>query len=174
MFRAIAEQGRVIRLPEEIALTLQRINRACTKLQQELGYEPGAEIIAAELGLSVEMVRELKEFSLAPLSLDAPIKMTGDTHFTDQSHLDNAADPEDLTENSMLKAQVRLALDTHAPREKQVLLLRYGLDDDRSRTLDEAGLEMGISGERVRQIEARAIIKLRQPKRAAMLRDFLT
>ena len=172
--RAAAEQSRVIRLPEHIAEHCRRLIRTTDELRQKLGREPGEEEIAAAAALPLKTVRELRMYTLEPLSLDAALCPEDDSStLLDVIPDENAADPEEITMEARMKEEIRRALDTLAPRERKILELRYGFDDGVPKTLEEVGQAYGLTRERIRQIEATAIRKLRHPSRSDALREFL-
>lgn len=171
--RAIMEQRRTIRLSEHMERIIKRMSRVSLQLEQKLEYEPGTEEIAAILGLSAETVKRIQILSQNPLSLDAAIAWEADDHLVDLIDTDDVMDPEELISEALMKEQIRQALATLTPRERRILILRFGLEDEDRHTLEEVSREYGISKERVRQIEAMAIRKLRRPPCAGMLKDFV-
>lgn len=171
--RAIADQARTIRIPVHMVETINKLIRVSRQLLQELGREPSPEEIAERMELPVERVREIMKISQEPVSLETPIGEEKDSHLGDFIQDDNAPIPADAAAYTLLKEQMNEVLDTLTEREKQVLKLRFGLDDGRARTLEEVGLEFHVTRERIRQIEAKALRKLRQPSRSRKLRDYL-
>ncbi len=171
--RAIADQARTIRIPVHMVETINKQIRVSRLLLQELGREPTPAEIAKEMGLSEERVREIQKIAQDPVSLETPIGEEEDSHLGDFIEDDNAAAPSDLVAFTMLKEQLLGVLDTLTPREEKVLRLRYGIDDGRPRTLEEVGQEFNVTRERIRQIEAKALRKLRHPSRSKWLKDFL-
>ncbi len=153
--------------------TINKLIRISRQLLQELGREPSPEEIAERMGLPVERVREIMKISQEPVSLETPIGEEEDSHLGDFIRDDNAPVPAEAAAYTLLKEQLNEVLDTLTDREKQVLKLRFGLDDGRARTLEEVGVEFHVTRERIRQIEAKALRKLRQPSRSRKLRDYL-
>ena len=171
--RAIADQARTIRIPVHMVETINKQVRATRQLLQKLGREPNPEEIAEFLGCSEERVREIQKIAQDPVSLETPIGEEEDSHLGDFIEDDNATAPADQAAFLMLKEQLIGVLDTLTPREEKVLRLRYGIDDGHPRTLEEVGKEFNVTRERIRQIEAKALRKLRHPSRSKRLRDFL-
>ena len=171
--RSIADQARTIRIPVHMVETINKLIRISRQLLQEYGREPTSEEIAREMGISVEKVREIKKISQDPVSLETPIGEEEDSHLGDFIPDEDIPSPVDAAAYSMLQKQLREVLDTLAEREKKVLILRFGLDDGRPRTLEEVGKEFNVTRERIRQIEAKALRKLRHPSRSKKLRDYL-
>lgn len=171
--RSIADQARTIRIPVHMVETINKLIRIQRQLLQELGREPTAEEIAKEMGITVEKVREIKKISQDPVSLETPIGEEEDSHLGDFIPDDDVPAPVDAAAYSMLKEQLMEVLDTLSEREKKVLMLRFGLEDGRPRTLEEVGKEFNVTRERIRQIEAKALRKLRHPSRSKKLRDYL-
>ena len=171
--RAIADQARTIRIPVHMVETINKLVRVSRKLLQELGREPTPEEIALEMGVSEERVREIQKIAQDPVSLETPIGEEDDSRLSDFIEDEGSAAPTDAVSFTMLKEQLLGVLDTLTPREEKVLRLRYGLDDGRPRTLEEVGKEFNVTRERIRQIEAKALRKLRHPSRSKRLRDFL-
>ena len=171
--RAIADQARTIRIPVHMVETINKQVRATRQLLQKLGREPSAEEIAAYLGCSVERVREIQKIAQDPVSLETPIGEEEDSHLGDFIPDEDASEPSEAASFSLLKEQLMEVLDTLTPREKKVLELRFGIVDGRTRTLEEVGKEFNVTRERIRQIEAKALRKLRHPSRSKKLRDFL-
>ncbi len=170
--RSIADQSRTIRIPVHMSEVINKVYRVSRSLLQELGREPSEEEIAAEMNLSVEKVREIMKISADPISLDTPIGEEDDSHLGDFIKDDTIMGPEDAAAYTMLQDQIKKLLTTLSDREQRVLILRFGLLDGRSRTLEEVGKEFNVTRERIRQIEAKALRKLRHPNRARMLRGF--
>ncbi len=171
--RAIADQARTIRIPVHMVETINKLIRISRQLLQELGREPTAEEIAAEMDLSPEKVREIQKIAQEPVSLETPIGEEDDSHLGDFIPDDEALAPADAAAYELLKEQLEDVLDTLTEREENVLRLRFGLDDGRTRTLEEVGKVFGVTRERIRQIEAKALRKLRHPSRSKRLKDFL-
>jgi RNA polymerase primary sigma factor len=170
--RAIADQARTIRIPVHMVETINRFIRTSRKLMQELGREPSPEEIAKEMGIEPEKVREIIKVSQEPTSLEAPVGEEKDSTLGDFIP-DDEIRPEDQASAALLKAHLGEVLDTLNDREKKVLKLRFGLEDGRQRTLEEVGKEFGVTRERIRQIEAKALRKLRHPTRSKKLKDYL-
>ena len=171
--RSIADQARTIRIPVHMVETINKLIRISRQLLQEYGREPTSEEIAKEMGISVEKVREIKKISQDPVSLETPIGEEEDSHLGDFIPDEDIPSPVDAAAYSMLQKQLREVLDTLSEREKKVLIFRFGLDDGRPRTLEEVGREFNVTRERIRQIEAKALRKLRHPSRSKKLRDYL-
>ena len=171
--RAIADQARTIRIPVHMVETINKLIRVSRQLLQELGREPTPEEIAEEMHMSVERVREILKISQEPVSLEAPIGEEEDSHLGDFIQDDNVPVPADAAAFTMLKEQLEEVLGTLTEREQKVLRLRFGLDDGRARTLEEVGKEFNVTRERIRQIEAKALRKLRHPSRSRKLKDYL-
>ena len=171
--RSIADQARTIRIPVHMVETINKLIRIQRQLLQEYGREPTAEEIAKELGITVEKVREIKKISQDPVSLETPIGEEEDSHLGDFIPDDDVQAPVDAAAYTMLKEQLMEVLDTLSEREKKVLMLRFGLEDGRPRTLEEVGKEFNVTRERIRQIEAKALRKLRHPSRSKKLKDYL-
>ncbi len=171
--RAIADQARTIRIPVHMVETINKLVRVSRQLVQELGREPTPEELAKELNMSVEKVREISKISQEPVSLETPIGEEEDSHLGDFIPDDDAPAPSEAASFVLLKEQLGDVLSTLTPREAKVLRLRFGLDDGRARTLEEVGSEFGVTRERIRQIEAKALRKLRHPSRSKKLKDFL-
>jgi len=172
--RAIADQARTIRIPVHMVETINKLVRTSRQLLQELGREPTAEEIAEEMGLTPERVREIQKIAQEPVSLETPIGEEEDSHLGDFIEDQDALAPAEAASFVMLKEQIEEVLDTLNEREQRVLRLRFGLDDGKARTLEEVGREFGVTRERIRQIEAKALRKLRHPQRSKKLRDYLT
>lgn len=170
--RAIADQARTIRIPVHMVETINKFNRISRKLMQELGREPMPEEVAVEMDIGVEKVREIIKVSQEPASLEAPVGEEEDSRLGDFIQ-DASASPTDQATQALLKDHIREVLETLSPREAKVLEYRFGLEDGKQRTLEEVGKEFGVTRERIRQIEAKAIRKLRHPTRAKKLRDYL-
>ncbi|MBN3525924.1 RNA polymerase sigma factor RpoD [Paenibacillus apiarius] len=171
--RAIADQARTIRIPVHMVETINKLVRVSRQLLQELGREPTPEEIAEEMELSVEKVREIMKIAQEPVSLETPIGEEDDSHLGDFIEDQEALAPADAAAYELLKEQLEDVLDTLTEREENVLRLRFGLDDGRTRTLEEVGKVFGVTRERIRQIEAKALRKLRHPSRSKRLKDFL-
>ncbi|AIG65429.1 RNA polymerase sigma factor RpoD [Weissella tructae] len=171
--RAIADQARTIRIPVHMVETINKLIRIQRNLLQDLGREPTPEEIGAEMDIPTEKVRDILKIAQEPVSLETPIGEEDDSHLGDFIEDNEAISPADSAAYEMLKVQLESVLDTLTPREEQVLRLRFGLDDGRTRTLEEVGKEFGVTRERIRQIEAKALRKLRHPSRSKQLRDFL-
>jgi RNA polymerase primary sigma factor len=171
--RAIADQARTIRIPVHMVETINKLIRVSRQLLQELGREPHPEEIAKEMNMSVEKVREIMKISQEPVSLETPIGEEEDSHLGDFIPDDDAPAPAEAAAFTLLKEQLIDVLDTLTPREEKVLRLRFGLDDGRARTLEEVGKEFNVTRERIRQIEAKALRKLRHPSRSKKLKDYL-
>ena len=171
--RSIADQARTIRIPVHMVETINKLIRISRQLLQEYGREPTSEEIAKEMGITVEKVREIKKISQDPVSLETPIGEEEDSHLGDFIPDDDVPAPVDAAAYSMLKEQLMEVLDALSDREKKVLMLRFGLEDGRPRTLEEVGKEFNVTRERIRQIEAKALRKLRHPSRSKKLKDYL-
>ena len=171
--RAIADQARTIRIPVHMVETINKLIRVSRQLLQELGREPSPEEIAEEMDIPVERVREILKISQEPVSLETPIGEEEDSHLGDFIQDENVPVPADAAAFTLLKEQLHEVLDTLTDREQKVLKLRFGLDDGRARTLEEVGKEFNVTRERIRQIEAKALRKLRHPSRSRKLRDYL-
>ena len=171
--RAIADQARTIRIPVHMVETINKLIRVSRQLLQELGREPSPEEIAAEMNMPVERVREILKISQEPVSLETPIGEEEDSHLGDFIQDDNVPVPADAAAFTLLKEQLEEVLGTLTEREQKVLTLRFGLEDGRARTLDEVGKEFNVTRERIRQIEAKALRKLRHPSRSRKLKDYL-
>ena len=171
--RAIADQARTIRIPVHMVETINKLIRVSRQLLQELGREPTPEEIAAEMNMPVERVREILKISQEPVSLETPIGEEEDSHLGDFIQDDNVPVPADAAAFTLLKEQLEEVLGTLTEREQKVLTLRFGLEDGRARTLEEVGKEFHVTRERIRQIEAKALRKLRHPSRSRKLKDYL-
>ncbi len=171
--RAIADQARTIRIPVHMVETINKYMRVSRQLQQKFGREPSPEEIATEMGITEDKVRDIQKIAQDPVSLETPIGEEEDSHLGDFIEDDNATAPSDVAAFTMLKEQLLGVLDTLTPREQMVLRLRYGIDDGHPRTLEEVGKEFNVTRERIRQIEAKALRKLRHPSRSKKLKDFL-
>lgn len=171
--RAIADQARTIRIPVHMVETINKLIRVSRQLLQELGREPQPEEIAEEMSMPVERVREILKISQEPVSLETPIGEEEDSHLGDFIQDDNVPVPAEAAAFTLLKEQLVEVLGTLTEREQKVLRLRFGLDDGRARTLEEVGKEFNVTRERIRQIEAKALRKLRHPSRSRKLKDFL-
>jgi RNA polymerase primary sigma factor len=171
--RAIADQARTIRIPVHMVETINRLIRISRRLLQDLGREPTSEEIAEQMEISPEKVREIIKVSQEPVSLETPIGEEEDSHLGDFIEDHTALAPADAASHQLLKEQVEDVLESLTDRERKVLQLRFGLDDGRSRTLEEVGKEFHVTRERIRQIEAKALRKLRHPSRSRKLKDYL-
>ena len=171
--RAIADQARTIRIPVHMVETINKVKKVNSQLLHQNGHEPSCEQIAAELEMPVEKVREIMRVAQEPVSLETPIGEEEDSHLGDFIPDNDAPAPTDVASHTLLKEQLTEVLSTLTPREAKVLKLRFGLEDGRSRTLEEVGKEFNVTRERIRQIEAKALRKLRHPSRSKRLKDFL-
>lgn len=171
--RAIADQARTIRIPVHMVETINKLIRANRTLVQQLGREPTVAELSKELDMPEDKVREIQRIAMDPVSLETPIGEEDDSHLGDFIEDDKAAAPQDVATFTILKEQLMAILDTLTPREEMVLRLRYGLDDGHPRTLEEVGKEFHVTRERIRQIEAKALRKLRHPQRSKKLRDYM-
>lgn len=171
--RAIADQARTIRIPVHMVETINKLIRCQRQLIQELGREPRPEEIAKEMDITVEKVHEIKKIAQEPVSLETPIGEEEDSHLGDFIPDEDAPEPATVASFTLLREQLMEVLDTLTPREEMVIRLRFGLDDGKTRTLEEVGRVFKVTRERIRQIEAKALRKLRQPSRSKKLRDFL-
>ena len=171
--RAIADQARTIRIPVHMVETINKVIRVSRQLLQELGHDPSPEEISAEMGMPVEKVREILKIAQEPVSLETPIGEEEDSHLGDFIPDEGASEPSEAASFTLLKEQLIDVLSTLTPREEKVLKLRFGIEDGRSRTLEEVGKEFQVTRERIRQIEAKALRKLRHPSRSKKLKDFL-
>ncbi len=171
--RSIADQARTIRIPVHMVETINKLTKVSRQLLQDLGREPNQAEIAEAMGISEQKVIEIQKIALDPVSLETPIGEEDDSHLVDFIEDTSAVAPMDSAEAKMLKAQVEEILNSLAPREAMVLILRYGLKDNRPRTLEEVGKEFNVTRERIRQIEAKALRKLKHPNKMKKLRDFV-
>lgn len=171
--RAIADQARTIRIPVHMVETINKLVRVSRQLLQELGTDPTPEQIGAVMDLTPDRVREIQKVAQEPVSLETPIGEEEDSHLGDFIEDEDAPAPDEAASYILLKEQLEEVLETLTPREAKVLRLRFGLDDGRSRTLEEVGQEFGVTRERIRQIEAKALRKLRHPSRSRKLKDYL-
>ncbi len=171
--RAIADQARTIRIPVHMVETINKVIRVSRQLLQELGHDPSPEEISEEMGMPVEKVREILKIAQEPVSLETPIGEEEDSHLGDFIPDEGASEPSEAASFTLLKEQLIDVLSTLTPREEKVLKLRFGIEDGRSRTLEEVGKEFQVTRERIRQIEAKALRKLRHPSRSKKLKDFL-
>lgn len=172
--RAIADQARTIRIPVHMVETINKLTRIQRQLIQELGREPSAEEIAEKMdGMTPEKVREIQKISLEPVSLETPIGEEDDSHLGDFIQDEDSPAPQDAASYTLLREQLEEVMKTLTPREAKVLRLRFGLDDGKARTLEEVGKEFDVTRERIRQIEAKALRKLRHPSRSKKLRDYM-
>ena len=172
--RAIADQARTIRIPVHMVETINKVIRVSRQLLQELGHDPSPNEIATEMNMPVEKVREILKIAQEPVSLETPIGEEEDSHLGDFIQDEGAAEPSEVASFTLLKEQLMDVLSTLTPREEKVLKLRFGLEDGRTRTLEEVGKEFNVTRERIRQIEAKALRKLRHPSRSKKLKDFLS
>ena len=172
--RAIADQARTIRIPVHMVETINKVIRVNRQLLQELGHDPTPEETAAEMGMPVEKVREILKIAQEPVSLETPIGEEEDSHLGDFIEDEGASEPSEAASFTLLKEQLVDVLSTLTPREEKVLKLRFGIEDGRTRTLEEVGKEFNVTRERIRQIEAKALRKLRHPSRSKKLKDFLS
>ncbi len=172
--RAIADQARTIRIPVHMVETINKVIRVSRQLLQELGHDPSPEEIAEEMGMPVEKVREILKVAQEPVSLETPIGEEEDSHLGDFIPDEDASEPSEAASFALLKEQLVDVLGTLTPREEKVLKLRFGIEDGRTRTLEEVGKEFNVTRERIRQIEAKALRKLRHPSRSKKLKDFLS
>lgn len=171
--RAIADQARTIRIPVHMVETINRLSKVEKTLTQELGRQPQVEEIAAEMGMPLERVREIMKVAQDPVSLESPVGEEEDSHLGDFIADDDVPSPSDVAAQTMLKGELNEVLKTLSDREARVLRLRFGLDDGRTRTLEEVGKEFNVTRERIRQIEAKALRKLRHPSRIKLLKDYM-
>ena len=171
--RAIADQARTIRIPVHMVETINKVIRVSRQLLQELGHDPSPEEIAEEMAMPVERVREILKIAQEPVSLETPIGEEEDSHLGDFIPDEDASEPAEAASFTLLKEQLVEVLATLTPREEKVLKLRFGIEDGRTRTLEEVGREFNVTRERIRQIEAKALRKLRHPSRSKKLKDFL-
>ena len=171
--RAIADQARTIRIPVHMVETINKVIRVSRQLLQELGHDPSAEEIAEEMNMPADKIREILKIAQEPVSMETPIGEEEDSHLGDFIEDEGASEPSEAASFTLLKEQLMNVLDTLTPREKKVLELRFGIIDGRTRTLEEVGKEFNVTRERIRQIEAKALRKLRHPSRSKKLRDFL-
>ncbi len=171
--RAIADQARTIRIPVHMVETINKVKKVSSQLLHKNGHEPTAEVIAVELAMPVDKVREIMRVAQEPVSLETPIGEEEDSHLGDFIPDDDAPAPADAASHTLLKEQLEEVLQSLTEREAKVLRLRFGLDDGRPRTLEEVGKEFDVTRERIRQIEAKALRKLRHPSRSKKLKDFL-
>ena len=171
--RAIADQARTIRIPVHMVETINKVIRVSRQLLQELGHDPSAEEIAAEMNIPVEKVRDILKIAQEPVSLETPIGEEEDSHLGDFIPDEDASEPSEAASFSLLKEQLMSVLATLTPREEKVLRLRFGIEDGRTRTLEEVGKEFNVTRERIRQIEAKALRKLRHPSRSRKLKESL-
>ena len=171
--RAIADQARTIRIPVHMVETINRLSKVEKTLTQEYGRQPQVEEIAAEMGMPLERVREIMKVAQDPVSLESPVGEEEDSHLGDFIADDDVPSPSDVAAQTMLKGELNEVLKTLSDREARVLRLRFGLDDGRTRTLEEVGKEFNVTRERIRQIEAKALRKLRHPSRIKLLKDYM-
>ncbi|MEA4822673.1 MAG: RNA polymerase sigma factor RpoD [Clostridiaceae bacterium] len=171
--RAIADQARTIRIPVHMVETINKVMRVSRQLLQELGHDPSPEEIAAEINMPIDKVREIMKIAQEPVSLETPIGEEEDSHLGDFISDDDVPEPAEAASFTLLREQLVDVLSTLTPREEKVLKLRFGVEDGRTRTLEEVGREFNVTRERIRQIEAKALRKLRHPSRSKRLKDFL-
>jgi RNA polymerase primary sigma factor len=171
--RAIADQARTIRIPVHMVETINKVIRVSRQLLQELGHDPSPEEIAEEMGMPTDKVREILKIAQEPVSLETPIGEEEDSHLGDFIPDEDASEPSEAASFTLLREQLKEVLKTLTPREEKVLKLRFGIEDGRTRTLEEVGKEFNVTRERIRQIEAKALRKLRHPSRSRRLKDFL-
>ncbi len=172
--RAIADQARTIRIPVHMVETINKLTRIQRQLVQDLGRDPSAEEIAAQMeGMTPEKVREIQKIALDPVSLETPIGEENDSHLGDFIEDKDAQSPSDFANNELLRKEIDMVLQGLTEREEKVLRLRFGLEDGRTRTLEEVGKEFNVTRERIRQIEAKALRKLKHPTRSKRLKDFV-
>ena len=171
--RAIADQARTIRIPVHMVETIHKVSRTARQLLQELGRDPSTDEIAKQLGMSADKVREILKIAQDPVSLETPIGEEEDSHLGDFVEDNDSPAPSETTSQALLREQLLSVLETLTPRESKVLKLRFGLEDGRQRTLEEVGKTFDITRERIRQIEAKALRKLRHPSRSKALKDYL-
>ena len=171
--RAIADQARTIRIPVHMVETINKVIRVSRQLLQSLGHDPSPEEISAEMGMPVDKVREILKIAQEPVSLETPIGEEEDSHLGDFIPDEGASEPSEAASFTLLQEQLVDVLSTLTPREEKVLKLRFGIEDGRPRTLEEVGKEFNVTRERIRQIEAKALRKLRHPSRSKKLKDFL-
>ncbi len=172
--RSIADQARTIRIPVHMVETINKVIRVSRQLLQELGHDPSPEEIAEEMGMSVDKVRDILKIAQEPVSLETPIGEEEDSHLGDFIPDEDASEPAEAASFTFLREQLMNVLGTLTPREEKVLRLRFGIEDGRTRTLEEVGKEFNVTRERIRQIEAKALRKLRHPSRSKKLKDFLS
>lgn len=172
--RSIADQARTIRIPVHMVETINKVIRVSRQLLQELGHDPSPEEVAEEMGLPVEKIRDILKIAQEPVSLETPIGEEEDSHLGDFIPDEDASEPAEAAAFTFLREQLNDVLGTLTPREEKVLRLRFGIEDGRTRTLEEVGKEFNVTRERIRQIEAKALRKLRHPSRSKKLKDFLS
>ena len=172
--RAIADQARTIRIPVHMVETINKLIRVNRQLAQELGRDPTPAEIAKEMGISESKVREIIKIAQEPVSLETPIGEEEDSHLGDFIEDENAPAPAEVASNAMMREQLQEVLHTLTPREEKVIRLRFGLEDGQAHTLEEVGKEFNVTRERIRQIEAKALRKIRHPGRSKKLRDYYT
>ena len=171
--RSIADQARTIRIPVHMVETINKVIRVSRQLLQELGHDPTPEEVAAEMNMPVEKIRDILKIAQEPVSLETPIGEEEDSHLGDFIPDEDASEPAEAASFTFLREQLEQVLSTLTPREEKVLRLRFGIEDGRTRTLEEVGKEFNVTRERIRQIEAKALRKLRHPSRSKKLKDFL-
>jgi RNA polymerase primary sigma factor len=171
--RSIADQARTIRIPVHMVESINRVHRVQRQMVQQLEREPTVDELAAEVGMTPDRVREIQRISLDPLSLDSPVGEEDDSYLADFIKDDGAEEPDDAATRQMLQNEVRNVLDELNEREREVVIMRFGLDDEQPRTLEEVGKTFGVTRERIRQIESKTLAKLRHPHRSQKLREYL-
>jgi RNA polymerase primary sigma factor len=171
--RSIADQARTIRIPVHMVESINRVHRVQRQMVQQLERDPTVDELAAEVDMTPERVREIQRISLDPLSLDSPVGEEDDSYLADFIKDDGAIEPDDAATRQMLQNEVRKVLDELNDREKDVVIMRFGLDDEQPRTLEEVGKQFGVTRERIRQIESKTLAKLRHPHRSQKLREYL-
>jgi RNA polymerase primary sigma factor len=171
--RSIADQARTIRIPVHMVESINRVHRVQRQMVQELEREPSVDELAEAVGMSADRVREIQRISLDPLSLDSPVGEEDDSYLADFIKDDGAEEPLDAATRQMLQEAVKDVLDELNEREREVVIMRFGLDDEQARTLEEVGKTFGVTRERIRQIESKTLAKLRHPHRSQKLRDYL-
>jgi RNA polymerase primary sigma factor len=171
--RSIADQARTIRIPVHMVESINRVHRVQRQMVQQLERDPTVDELAEEVGMSPDRVREIQRISLDPLSLDSPVGEEDDSYLADFIKDDGAVEPDDAATRQMLQNEVRKVLDELNDREKDVVIMRFGLDDEQPRTLEEVGKQFGVTRERIRQIESKTLAKLRHPHRSQKLREYL-
>jgi RNA polymerase primary sigma factor len=171
--RSIADQARTIRIPVHMVESINRVHRVQRSMVQQLEREPTVDELAAEVGMTPDRVREIQRIALDPLSLDSPVGEEDDSYLADFIKDDGAEEPDDAATRQMLQNEVRKVLFELNDREREVVIMRFGLDDEQPRTLEEVGKRFGVTRERIRQIESKTLAKLRHPHRSQKLREYL-